>query len=66
MSQAHPPDDTSGPSEESPIAWFAEMVLAWDRRDIDRAAAAKRQLARLGWSVVGSPRPVQVQERGTR
>jgi hypothetical protein len=37
--------------EESPIAWFGEMLRAWNRRDIDRAAEAKRQLARLGWSV---------------
>ena len=52
MSQSRPPDDTSDRFEDSPIAWFGEMILAWERRDIDRAAEAKRQLARLGWSVL--------------
>jgi hypothetical protein len=46
------------PSEKAPdrfgdsvVAWFAEMVMALDRRDIDTAAEAKRQLTRLGWRV---------------
>jgi hypothetical protein len=45
---------------DSPIVWFAEMLIALDRRDIDRAAEAKRQLARLGWVVKGcKPRTVR-------
>ena len=58
MPQARPPDDTSDRFEDSPIAWFGEMLFALDRRDIDRAAEAKSQLARLGWSVqYRKPRP---------
>jgi hypothetical protein len=37
--------------EESPIAWFGELLLAIDRGDFDRAAESQRQLARLGWRV---------------
>ncbi len=51
MPQARPPDDTSDRYEDSPIAWFGELLLAWERRDVDGAAEAKRQLSRLGWSV---------------
>ena len=52
MPEFRPPQDPSDHlSEDSPIAWFGEMFRAWNRRDIDRAAEAKRQLARLGWSV---------------
>ena len=37
--------------EDSPVVWFAEMVMAMDRRDIDTAAEAKRRLTGLGWHV---------------
>ena len=37
--------------EDSPIAWFGELLLAKDRSDFDRAVAAQRELARLGWYV---------------
>jgi hypothetical protein len=37
--------------EESPIAWFGEMLLAADRGDFQRAAEAQRELTRLGWIV---------------
>jgi hypothetical protein len=37
--------------EESPIAWFGEMLLAIDRGSFDRAAECQRQLSRLGWRV---------------
>ena len=37
--------------EESPIAWFMEMLLAADRGDFERAAESQRQLDRLGWRV---------------
>lgn len=37
--------------EESPIAWFGEMLLAIDRGDFRRATEAQRELSRLGWDV---------------
>ncbi len=37
--------------EESPIAWFGEMLIAIDRGDVDRAEESRRQLDRLGWRV---------------
>jgi hypothetical protein len=37
--------------EESPIAWFGEMLLAIDRGDYSRAAEAQHELNRLGWNV---------------
>ncbi len=37
--------------EDSPIAWFLELLLALDRGDYLRASEAKDQLARLGWTV---------------
>ncbi len=37
--------------EDSPIAWFGELILAKDRSDFRRAAEAQQELARLGWSV---------------
>jgi hypothetical protein len=37
--------------EESPIAWFGEMLLAIDRGDFQRAAESQRQLDRLGWRI---------------
>lgn len=53
-----PSKEASEPYEDSPIAWFVEMVTAWGQGDIDRAAEAKRVLARLGWSVqYRKPRP---------
>jgi hypothetical protein len=51
-------DDTLDRYEDSPIAWFGEMLMALHRRDMIRAAEAKRQLDRLGWSVAyRKPRP---------
>jgi hypothetical protein len=65
MPKSHPPDYDADRLEDSPIAWFAEMVFAWERRDIDRAAEAKRQLASLGWHVrYCKPRPSR--EGGSR
>jgi hypothetical protein len=37
--------------EDSPIAWFCEMLLAADRGDFQRAAEAQRELARLGFVI---------------
>ncbi len=37
--------------EESPIAWFREMLLAIDRGDRSRAAEAQHELNRLGCNV---------------
>ena len=58
MSHPRPPDDFR--PEESPIAWFGEMLIAIDRGEFDRAAESKRQLDRLGWRVArkkGRPAP---------
>ena len=49
MSRTKPPDDFR--PEESPIAWFGEMLIAIDRGDFERAAESQRQLDRLGWRV---------------
>jgi len=49
MPRTKPPDDFR--PEESPIAWFGEMLLAIDRGDWSRAAEAQRELNRLGWNV---------------
>jgi hypothetical protein len=38
--------------EESPIAWFGELLIAIDGGDFDRASESQRQLDRLGWRVV--------------
>jgi hypothetical protein len=37
--------------EDSPIAWFGELLIAIGREDYPRAAESQRQLARLGWNV---------------
>jgi hypothetical protein len=37
--------------EDSPIAWFGELVLSIERGDFGRAAESQRQLERLGWRV---------------
>jgi uncharacterized DUF497 family protein len=49
MSRTKPPDDFR--PEESPIAWFGEMLVALDLGDFDRAAHSQHQLDRLGWLV---------------
>jgi hypothetical protein len=37
--------------EDSPIAWFGELLLAIDRGEYSRASQAQAQLRRLGWRV---------------
>jgi hypothetical protein len=49
MTHAKPPEDFR--PEDSPIAWFGEMLMAIDRGDFNRAAESQRQLDRLGWRV---------------
>jgi hypothetical protein len=49
MSRIQPPNDFR--SEESPITWFGEMLVALDLGDFDRAAQSQRHLDRLGWRV---------------
>jgi hypothetical protein len=50
---------------DSPIVWFAEMLIALERHDIDRASEAKRELARLGWRISGcKPRTEKRTARG--
>jgi len=51
MPRAKPTVEGRTRPEESPIAWFGEMLLAIDRGDFDRAAESQRQLDRLGWRV---------------
>jgi hypothetical protein len=55
--------------ENSPIAWFGEMLIAIERGDFDRAAAPQRQLDRLGWRVARTrhrptPRQAAAGQRG--
>jgi hypothetical protein len=49
MPSTRPPDDFR--PEDSPIAWFGEMLLAIDRGNYHRASEAQGELARLGWRV---------------
>ncbi len=49
MPKPEPPDEFR--PQESPVAWFAEMLLAVDRGNFEQAANAQRELARLGWRV---------------
>ena len=49
MSRLKLPDDFR--PEDSPIAWFGEMLIAIERGEFDRAAESQRQLDRLGWRV---------------
>jgi hypothetical protein len=62
-----PSESTGFRPEESPIAWFGEMLIAIDRGDFDRAAAeSQRQLDRLGWRVTrkkSRPTPHQTPAR---
>lgn len=67
MSRPKPPDDFR--PEDSPIAWFGEMLIAIDRGDYERAAESQRQLDRLGWRVTRkkgrhTPRQAARQEGG--
>ncbi len=52
MPKTRPANPGTTRPEDSPIAWFGEMLLAIDRGDFDRAAESQRQLSRLGWRVV--------------
>jgi hypothetical protein len=52
MPRSNPPVADRTRPEDSPIAWFGELLLAIDRGDYRRATEAQRQLIRLGWSVV--------------
>lgn len=47
--------------EDSPIAWFGELLLAVDRGDFNRATESQRELSRLGWNVAPRkpPKPRQ-------
>jgi hypothetical protein len=49
MSHGELPDDFR--PDDSPIAWFGEMLIAIDRGDSARAAQARRRLNQLGWRV---------------
>jgi hypothetical protein len=51
MPRTMPPSPRRTRPEDSPIAWFGELLLAIDRGDYPRAAEAQGQLGRLGWRV---------------
>lgn len=50
MTKVDAAKDATEDFNDSPFAWFAELLLALDRRDVDRAAEAKNQLSRIGWT----------------
>ena len=53
--------------EECPTAWFAVLEDAWQKRDLERAAQAERQLLRLGVRVrFGKHRRLTIRARGRR
>jgi hypothetical protein len=57
MPRSGPPTGDPNRPEDSPLAWFGELLLSHDRGDYPRASEAQRQLARLGWHVNrGRPR----------
>lgn len=64
-----PPPNEFRP-EDSPIAWFGEMLLSIDRGDFRRASEAQAELTRLGWSVTrqkaGKPRQMAPRRAGGR
>ncbi len=49
MSRTNPLADLT--LDEFPIAWLAEMLIAINRGDFERAAESQRQLDRFGWRV---------------
>ena len=49
MPKPEPPDDFR--PEESPLAWFADLLRALDHGDFTRAAECQHELTRLGWRV---------------
>jgi hypothetical protein len=49
MPRTNPPDDFR--PEESPIAWFGEMLLSIKQGAFHRVSQAQAELARLGWNV---------------
>ena len=58
MPRSSPPVHDLRRPENSPIAWFSELLIAQDRGDFHRAGQAQDQLDRLGWSVqYRKPRP---------
>jgi hypothetical protein len=40
-----------GQTQDSPVVWFSELLIAHDQGDYDHAAKAQRELDRLGWRV---------------
>lgn len=50
--EKRPPDPEGTRSDDSAaVGWFAEMLLAIDRRDFRRATESQRELAKIGWDV---------------
>jgi hypothetical protein len=63
MPQGRPPDYSPDRFEDSPVAWFAELLLSLGRGDFHRAAESHRQLNRLGWNVTRR-KPRQAERQG--
>jgi hypothetical protein len=51
MPRSRPPAEPLTRPEDSPFAWFGELLIAHDRNDASRASNAQKQLDRLGWWV---------------
>jgi hypothetical protein len=52
MPQRNSPELDRPRPEESPVAWFSELLIAIDRGEYARATKAQKELSRLGWSVI--------------
>jgi hypothetical protein len=51
MPESNPNEMMRTRPENSPVAWFSELLIAIDHGEYHRASEAQDQLARLGWSV---------------
>jgi len=51
MTRVSAPEQAPARPEDSPIAWFGELLLAIERGAYGRASEAQGELARLGWAV---------------
>lgn len=52
MPRPHPKPPADDRPEDCAPAWFAAMCLAIERGNFERATEARRELKRLGWSVM--------------
>ena len=54
MPRSSPPPEDRTQFQDSPIAWFGELLIALERGNYPRATEAQSHLARLGWKVTRS------------